>query len=165
MVRGKKPGVLYWSMVEPVWLSLNCTWDQGRGKFLRKFRAVRPEVGNLYAAHWCQSEVCNGGFHQFFFNTTGLLAPEALHAFRAIGLTEWADILSEAMGFFGGKYPRERASRQKLLPACRGRREEWDPFYRLDERFYEWLHASPDRWELAADAYAKRIQRRTSASS
>jgi hypothetical protein len=111
-------------------------------------------VGHLYAACWCQAEVCNGGFHQFFSNTTGLLAPEALEGFRAIGLTEWADLLAEGMKFFGSSYPRDRDERHDLLPSRRGSpRDAWDPFYHLDERFYEWT----DRWEEAADAYAQRV--------
>ncbi|WP_369973953.1 DUF4375 domain-containing protein [Polaromonas sp. SP1] len=31
---------------------------------------------HLFAVHWCQSEICNGGFMQFFANSTGVLAPE-----------------------------------------------------------------------------------------
>jgi hypothetical protein len=115
-------------------------------------------VGHLFAAHWCQSEVRNGGLHQFFSNSTGVLAPEALKGFRAIGVSEWADILAEAMQFFGNSYPREQSDRLEALDGRQGRRrEEWDPFYRLDERFYEWLHAEPDRWERAADAYAEQV--------
>lgn len=142
----------YWSLVEPVWLPLNLTWEDPE-KFVRKFRRVRPEAGHLYAAHWCQSEVRNGGFHQFFSNTTGLLAPEALEGFRAIGLVEWAEILAKAMAHFGTPYPRDRYDRLKFLPIRQGRsRKEWDPFYKLDERFYE----STDEWEDAANAYAGR---------
>jgi hypothetical protein len=144
--------VEYWTLVEPIWLPLNRTWDDPE-KFVRKFRRVRPEVGHLYAAHWCQSEVRNGGFHQFFSNTTGLLAPEALQGFRAIGAVEWADTLVEAMKHFGNSYPRDRDARQEFLPIRQGRpREEWDPFDKLDERFYEWA----DNWEDAANAYAGR---------
>jgi hypothetical protein len=29
--------------------------------------AAHSQVGLLYAAHFCQSEVCNGGFTQFFW--------------------------------------------------------------------------------------------------
>ncbi len=93
----------YWSLVEPVWLPLNRSWDEGSEEFVRLFRAIRPEIGNLYAGHWCQSEVRNGGFHQFFSNTTGLLAPEALAGFRAVGLAELAEILAAAMDFFGSR--------------------------------------------------------------
>jgi hypothetical protein len=144
----------YWSLVEPFWLPLNRSWDDGHEAFLRLHRTVAREVGHLYAAHWCQSEVCNGGLYQFFFNTTGLLAPEAAEGFRAIGLTEWAGTLAQAMAFFGSPYPRERAERQKRLPGWRDSpRETWDPFSDLDERCDEWS----DRWDEAADAYATRV--------
>jgi len=43
-------------------------------------------IQHLYCGHRCQSEVTNGGLYQFFSNTTGLLAPEALFGFREIGL-------------------------------------------------------------------------------
>jgi hypothetical protein len=149
----------YWLLIEPVWLTLNRSWDDGCEEFLRQFRKVPVEVGHLYAAHWCQSEVCNGGFHQFFSNTTGLLAPEALDGFRAIGVTDLTEVLSEAISFFGGPYPRERAARIALVPKRQtARRETWDPFYPLDERFYENI----DGWEQAADAYAAQARRRHS---
>jgi len=156
MATTEEPGSYYWSLVETVWLPLNQSWNDGPDKFLRQFRAVPPKVGHLYAAHWCQSEACNGGLDQFFSNSTGLLVPDALDGFRAIGLTEWSVILAEAMCFFGEPYPRERADRRKLLSAWHGRkRGERDPFSALDDRFFAWLRAEPDRWERAADQYAK----------
>ena|ERR1700722_17639006 len=144
--------VYYWTLVEPIWMPLNRSWEDPE-KFVRKYGRVRREAGHLYAAHWCQSEVRNGGFHQFFSNTTGLLAPEALEGFRAIGMTEWADVLADAMKQFGTPYPRDRDNREKLLPVRDRRpREVWDPFYKLDKRFYE----STDDWEDAANTYAGR---------
>lgn len=141
----------YWSLVEPYWLPLNRAWDDGPEAFVRKFLSVPPAIGHLYATHWCQSEVCNGGLHQFFYNTTGLLAPEALDGFHAIGAVVPAEILAEAMKWFGATYPRDRAKRQALLPASHARGNN-DPLRRLDERFYEWA----DKWQSAADTYADR---------
>ena len=43
-------GVDYRTLVEPVWLPLNRSWDDGPDKFLPRLRSVRPEVGHLYAA-------------------------------------------------------------------------------------------------------------------
>jgi hypothetical protein len=144
----------YWSLVEPDWMRLNRSWDESGEPFIRQFRAIPPVVGHLYSAHWCQSEVHNGGLHQFFHNSTGLLAPEALEGFRAIGLTECSNILTEAMTFFGSPYARERCRRHDLLASRRGRRrEEWDPFHGLDKRFYE----GSNRWTQAADNYADQI--------
>jgi hypothetical protein len=154
MAKVRHKGDGYWSLVEPVWLPLNRSWDDGPEEFVRLFLSVRPDIGHLYAAHWCQSEVCNGGLYQFFSNTTGLLAPEALDGFRAIGAADWAEILAEAMKYFGTPYPREREDRQDVLPVNQRRgREEWDPFYQLDERFYEWA----DNWEDTANAFAERV--------
>lgn len=146
----------YWSLIEPFWLPLNRSWDDGPDGFVRHYRSVRSEIGHLYAAHWCQSEVCNGGLPQFFSNTTGLLAPEALEGFKAIGATAWAEILAEAMNRCGPSYPRDRADREEFLSSRRARtREEWDPFYELDERFFQWA----ENWEDAANSYAERAVR------
>jgi hypothetical protein len=150
---GEKQAVDYWALVEPVWLPLNQSWDEGPDEFVGLFRSIRPEIGHLYAGHWCQSEVCNGGLLQFFSNTTGLLAPEAVDGFRAIGATVWAEVLAEAMELFGNPYPRVREVRQQFLPVHQPRpHEEWDPLHRLDERFFDW-----DDWEGIANVYAGRV--------
>jgi hypothetical protein len=155
MSRAEEAGDRYWTLIEPVWIPLNDTWSRGVSDFLVASRTVPRSVLNLYAAHWCQSEVNNGGFHQFFYNTTGLLAPEAVEGFSAIGLPEWSALLAEAMGYFPVPYPRERALRLERLPVADGRpRAEWDPFTGLDDRFYESGDAKLLRWELAADEYA-----------
>jgi hypothetical protein len=153
MAESKETRDGYWALVEPYWKRISI-YD-GAEVFLRQYRSAPTKAGHLFAAHWCQSEVCNGGMHQFFSNSTGVLAPEAREGFQAIGLTEWASLLAQGMTFFGDPYPREQADRQQLLAQCQGRqREEWDPFYQLDERFYAWLHAEEYRWQRAADAYA-----------
>ena len=70
-----------------------------------------------------------------------------------IGLLEWSALLSNAMAYFGAPYPRERTLRLSRLPRSDGRRrEEWDPFAGLDDKFYE--SGDAERWELAADSYA-----------
>jgi uncharacterized protein DUF4375 len=58
--------------------------------FLKTFAQVRREVGLLYATAFCQVEVCNGGLSQFFGNSTGVLAPEAVEGFIAIGQPQTA---------------------------------------------------------------------------
>jgi hypothetical protein len=155
MATSNSPGQIYWSLIEPVWLPLNESWDEGAEEFLRQMSAIPPNVANLYAAHWCQSEVNNGGLFQFFYNTTGLLAAEASRGFEAIGIGECSEILTEAMRFFGDPYPRERMIRiNRLLEGRQRHGRDWTPFSELDNRFYDSLSASPDRWEREADRYA-----------
>lgn len=146
-----KPGQLYWSRVEPIW-DLVSIYD-GSEVFLDQIGKVSEVERHLFAAHWCQSEVRNGGLHQFFSNDTGVLAPEAVEAFRVIGLESCASAVQKAMDFFGSDYPRERSVREETLDALELESpEDWDPFQAMDDQFYA---AIEDRaFERAADSYA-----------
>src|SRR5580704_9011076 len=104
--RELNPGEQYWSMVEPVWDDIEIY--QGPEEFVRTFAKVPRPAGLLFAAHFCESEVCNGGFDQFFSNSTGVLAPEAIEGFKAIGQNLVAVIIQEACCLFGEPFPRER---------------------------------------------------------
>jgi hypothetical protein len=149
-------GEAYGRAIEPMWDRISI-YD-GPDVFLRTFATVKPEAGHLFAAHWCQSEVRNGGFHQFFYNSTGVLAPEAVEGFRAIGLPDCAEILQEAMSVFGEAYPRERDDRMNQLPdGPEESGDEWDPFGEMDSRFYDALDGDGERFEQAADAYARNV--------
>ncbi|MBV8917707.1 DMP19 family protein [Bradyrhizobium sp.] len=152
-----KPGMAYRSAIEPFCDEISI-YD-GPKTFLKQFAAAPVEVGHLLAAHWCQSEVANGGLHQFFSNPTGVLAPEARAGFSSIGIEEWASIVGEAMRFFGEPYPREQAKRLRKLPKAKGAPATWNVFQALDDRFYAWLRPDRDRWARAADAYASRYVR------
>jgi hypothetical protein len=152
---GKEPGEEYWSFIEPIWEAVSI-YD-GPGVFLDQICNVMTDQGHIFSVHWCQSEVCNGGLHQFFWNPTGVLAPEAVAGFRAIGLNDCADILEEAMSFFGKDYPREQEKRAEILGRIEGYApEEWDPFNHLNGKFYEGLDYENRRFEKAADEYARR---------
>jgi Domain of unknown function (DUF4375) len=132
--------------------------------FLNQFNALKPQVGHLFAAHWCQSEVRNGGFHQFFYNPTGVLAPEALAGFRAMGLDEWAEVLEQAMQRLPGPYQRDREMRIKVLERVTGDQEAAAVFRDLDKRFYAWLKPEAGRYEKIADEYANALQLDSGAS-
>jgi hypothetical protein len=127
-------------------------------KFERTFARAPTEIGYLYAARWCHDEVCNGGFHQFFSNSTGVLAPEALAAFNAMKLKRAAKLLEKAMAFFGKKYPRDAATRQRKLDRLTGEGpEDWDPFYRLSLQYYEVTAAYENASMDYAKAYAEKL--------
>lgn len=137
-------GQIYWSVIDPIWEKVSIYGSPDL--FLHQFSKLTEVQRNLFASHWCQSEVRNGGFHQFFSNATGVLAPEAVAGFRAIGLSDCADVLQEAMKYFGRPYPREQEDRVAKLDAAR------DPFEALDDRFYAAIRNNG--YEKAADQYA-----------
>ena len=143
----------YWSAVEPTFNSLSI--HQSPRRFLAQFAKVgRPEQA-LFAAHWCQSEVLNGGLWQFFMNSTGVLCPEAVRAYKTIGMPLLSSVLAKAAGWFGKRYPRDLEKRRQLMSAagwawpCRG-----SPFKSETKRFLKYHEDEAGGFEDAADRFA-----------
>ena len=144
----------YWTLVDPIWEKVSI-YD-GPDTFLRQFHASPEASRTLFAAHWCQSEINNGGFGQFFSNSTGVLAPEAAQAFRAIGMPQTAAALEQAMALFGAAYPRDRTVREEALEAIfdASDDEEDCPFFDIEDTFFDLLNSENDGFEAAANRYA-----------
>ncbi|MEO6393675.1 MAG: DUF4375 domain-containing protein [Pyrinomonadaceae bacterium] len=153
-----QPGDLYWQAIEPIWDRISI-YD-GPTPFLKQIQCVQPYLRNLFAAHWCQSEVYKGGLHQFFWNSTGVLAPEAVEGFLALGLTDCAVILQEAMAVFGPTYSRERSERTEGLSLLLNEDTEEEVLFKaLDVRFFAAIGLGCDRFCQAADAYTRSAAR------
>jgi hypothetical protein len=155
---GDRPGAAAWSLIQPHWDAVSI-YD-GPIAFLQEFGQLPVPARHLFAVWWCDSEVCNGGFHQFFSNPTGVLAPEALEGFRQVGLTECADLAEAAIGQFVEPYPRDGEARDAALQALERpgeQREQWDPFCDLDDRYYEAKERS--RFYERLDEFARRHAR------
>ncbi|WP_394840297.1 DMP19 family protein [Pendulispora rubella] len=70
----------------------------------------------VFAVRWCDHEVCNGGFHQLFYNSTGILFPEAVQGLQQIGATDYASFFSQAASLLpSADVPRDRDERIRLL--------------------------------------------------
>ena len=151
---------------EPYEVAIQGAWNavdiyRGAARYLHTAGQADQTVRLLFAANFCQSEVRNGGFHQFFSNPTGVLAPEAAAGFHAMGLAQAGAVLEEAMAFFGSEYPRDLEKRSSALDAMPGtKRDEWDPFVQLDPRFYDALRGenNVDRFIEAANAFVGATQ-------
>jgi hypothetical protein len=144
----------YWNLVEPIWETVSI-YD-GPDIFLQQYNASPEASRTLFAAHWTQSEVLNGGLGQFFSNSTGVLAPEAVVAFRALGMPRAAAVLERAMAFFDFPYPRDRAQREDALEAAfdASDDDDFDPFQDVDGPFSELLETENGGFDAAADKYA-----------
>ncbi len=143
----------YWKLVDPICEAVSI-YD-GPEVFLHQYAAVPEASRVLFAAHWCQSEICNGGFDQFFFNSTGVLAPEAVEAFRKLGMPKVAALVEQAMSLFGPIYPRDRANRFDALDTIRKASDKKaGAFGKLDDLFFILIESENGGFEAAADAYA-----------
>jgi len=94
------------------------------------------DIQILAATDYGFSDIYNGGLHQFFYNGTGVCAPEMVEWLERSGESEIAEFVREAMQFFGDQYPRSRTERIEKLPSREGRRKDWDPFYEIDSTIF-----------------------------
>ncbi|NOT52744.1 MAG: DMP19 family protein [Chitinophagaceae bacterium] len=92
---------------------------------------------NFYYNQELEREINNGGFSQFFYNSSGDFAHETLTSLRAIGATKTANILQQAIDQFPDSIvPKERLHRQNILEQIHDKAGEiWD---QLDEKFYKY---------------------------
>ncbi|WP_164512740.1 DMP19 family protein [Caulobacter vibrioides] len=161
-LRRKQPP-RYWALVDPYWDAVSI-YD-GPEVFLAGFSAVPTPSKHLLATHWLQSEVHNGGFSQFFSNSTGVLAPEAVAGFRAIGMPRSADLVEEAMAWLGPSYPRDRDERNDALDAFEEAHgvdhgPECD-VCSADSRFWDLMANEAGGFDAAADFFAQQHSRPT----
>lgn len=84
-----------------------------------------------------EREINNGGFHQFYWNSSGDYANETINALIRIGANKTAEIVKKANSEFkNGSVPKDRAERQNELELIEEKAEEnWN---KCDSEFYEY---------------------------
>jgi Domain of unknown function (DUF4375) len=105
----------------------------GREHWLDSIKDVPQGAIHLFCVHWLHLEVYNGGFWQYFFNSTGVTAPEARDSFSAIGMPEVASVVSQAIDRLGLPYPFDRDVRQLRVGSPDARMD----FDELETTFYD----------------------------
>ena len=81
-----------------------------------EYQGLLKQEQEYLAVWWLDGELQNGGLDQYFLNSAGDLAPEALAGLDAVGATVVKRLLVEAMALFGaGSYPTDQHARQERL--------------------------------------------------
>jgi len=124
---------LAWVAIEPLWDAISFTG--GWRATSKVFRDASAGQIGLLSLDWCQKEVRNGGFAQFFENSTGMLTPEALQGFKMIGATSYAKLLREAISLLPGR----RAMRSRLCRYLQCRFLSSARLDALESSFYDLL--------------------------
>ncbi len=88
-----------------------------------------------------EAEVNNGGFSQFYFNSSGDRATETVAALRAIGADRTALIVERANARFASGPPADRAVRQEVLLEIDSNE---GLFQDLDSEFYRYPNEISD---------------------
>lgn len=88
----------------------------------------------FYCIQNCEREINNGGFKQFYYNSSGDLAHETYYSLRVVGAYRTSEIVQRANDQFPGRaVPKERADRQKILEQIQDKSGEvWKE---LDQQF------------------------------
>lgn len=106
----------------------------------------------LWATQLVDDEVHNGGFNQYFFNSSGQWAMEAIEGFRLIGAAERAEIVQMAVDQFFAEAPRLRPYYESRTSEGFSESYKHTDLGRLDELWY----AAPDFY-AARIAYIRRF--------
>jgi len=118
-----------------------------RRSFEHPFDALSTLEKVLVAVSGLEADVNNGGFHQYYFNSSGDTANLAPKALRTIGAVHMASIVEAANSRFGpGGPPNSRLPRQNALFELSD--DLWDD---LNNQFYKY----PDDISTLLERYFK----------
>lgn len=125
-----------WQVIEEIWM------DPGDVDDRIRLEQLTPGQRAVYSLTWTEREVCNGGFHQYFWNPTGGLAHEAVEGVRLLGIDRYADLIVRAAEIGLGttealSWSARRDRLDRLSPAAE---EELDG---LGDEFYDLLDEVP----------------------
>ena len=91
----------------------------------------------FYVTQELEAEVNNGGFSQFFYNSSGDFSNELVHVFTEIGAYKTAEICKKALSAFGRELPADRTERENILDEM-----DWDGINDIlsqcDDAFYNY---------------------------
>ena len=130
---------------------ISAVWDEDS---LNRFTEAQKDF------HYIQElerEINNGGFNQYFFNSSGNYAHETLIALKAIGANNTAKMLQNAINEFPDHLvPKDWEKRQKIVTRIEAKANPvWD---KLDDEYFAITPATEYLDDLCID-YIKRYQK------
>ena len=105
--------------------------------FYSKPEKLSDEEKTIVYIEELEREVNNGGFSQFFFNSSGDYTEELIQALKKIGSTKFLKLVESAKAEFPNSYvPKDRKERQGILGSIE---EKANPVWNaLDSEFYKY---------------------------
>ena len=125
-----------WTINEPAYWTINIygSYDD----YIETSKEFTLEQRYLNAICWYFAEVNNGGHHQFFYNSTGIVWEDALAGLRLFNMKALADNFQSVLDFFGGTVPFDRAERWHLLQKSEDNPEFFEFLDGKDDVVYEY---------------------------
>ena len=106
-----------------------------KGTEFKTVSKLSPAQQALYSTWLVEAEVNNGGFNQFYFNSSGEFANMAVGGFNQFGLTKYAELVQKANQLFTSIKPDLEKYNDGSME---GFMESYDenPLNELDKEFY-----------------------------
>lgn len=101
---------IYGESVNAIYLGLCNICDYGQNVDL-----LNEYERTIFVTQEMENEVNNGGFFQFFDNSSGQFSGEIVQAFTKIGAVKTAEICKRAVEVFGQELPADWEKRRALL--------------------------------------------------
>ncbi|RRC91202.1 DUF4375 domain-containing protein [Erysipelotrichaceae bacterium OH741_COT-311] len=120
----------YWDIIDPMLQIINI-YDSYED-YIRSAESFTLEQRYLLALHWYFAEVNNGGHHQFFYNSTGIVWEDVLNGFKHFKMPEFAANFQKVIDYCGGSISLDREERWNMLESLENKNEE-EFFKILDE--------------------------------
>ena len=117
-------------IVEPMWWEIDIYKDYQR--YEESCKKFSKEQRYLFAMTWLFSAVHNGGFHQFFWNATGMVWQDALKGFALISSKKLLEIADKVTKVYGKAPSFDRLERQRDLDND----EMYEALDKVDTEFY-----------------------------
>ena len=114
---------------------------QRSGKTEREVLNTLPDgFRAVYATWWVEAEVNNGGFNQYFWNSAGAFAHDAVDGFDLIGAPALARLTERAIAIRAKDEARMAAFEQRDTIEAFSESYEGNPLNELDDEFYKLEH-------------------------
>jgi len=108
-----------------------------KSEYCEKIENLNESQKTFIIVENLEREINNGGFNQFYFNSSGDFSYETVDALIKIGANKTAEIVKKANSQFPNeKLPKERIERQEVLEQIEDKADEiWET---CDTDFYEY---------------------------
>mgnify|MGYP000851399613 FL=1 len=97
---------------------------EGYEKYLMTSERFTLEQRYLCTIRRYFEEVIHGRYHQFFYNSTGIVWEDALNGFKHFGIPEFADNFQKVIDCYGGTISFDREERWNMLESLEEKNEE-----------------------------------------
>jgi hypothetical protein len=110
--------------------------------FYSKPEKLSEEERNIVYIEELEREMNNGGFSQFFFNSSGDYTEELIHALKMVGSIKFLKLVESAKAEFPNSIiPKDKKERQEILESIQEKvNPVWDTlvseFYMYEEDIY-----------------------------